>query len=283
MNTLNSKQKFKLMNFKKIFLPILLFSLLFLSACNDSNSQNNSTKKTSQINKPENTTHMFTGKYFAAYENAAISAEITEDQNVIRGYFYMDGVQNEIIATSQSNTFQGKILDRQKEIFYDISAILKDDVLYFSITFPELDNQVIELILNKTDHLESQPNPNLNPVTQSNDKVRDQRLIGTWRYTEVLSSGNGDFYTSLATDYFIQFKANGECLSWSGSSAGGSSDVSLESRGNSNVYVEKWYTEGKNVIFYDPKTHEEVSIPFFAEENRMMLKGGSSKVYERVN
>jgi hypothetical protein len=80
----------------------------------------------------------------------------------------------------------------------------------------------------------------------------------------------------------LQFKPNGECLSWSGSSAGGSSNVSIESRGNGSVTREEWYTEGKQVIFVNPQTQEEVSLTFFAEESRMMLKGSSSKVYQRV-
>lgn len=266
--------------FKIISLSLLT---LFLTSCIDSNSQNNTSKKTIPSEKMSTSSSLFTGTYEAAYENASISAEITEDRNVIRGFFYMDGVQNELIATSKSHTFQGKILDKQQNIFYDVSAVLEGDVLHFSITFPELDNQIVELILKKTEHLQSQTPTPSTPVTQTDNHIRDQRLIGTWRYTEVLSSGGYGDYTSMATDYFLQFKSNGECLSWSGSSAGGSADVSYENSEHSEVSVGGWYTEGKNVIFYDPNTHEEVSIQFFAEENRMMLKGSSSKVYERVN
>lgn len=269
------------MNTIKI-ISLSLFAM-FLTSCIDSNSQNHASKELTKSANMQTTSSIFAGTYEAAYENASISAEITEDRNVIRGIFYMDGVQNELIATSKSYTFQGKILDKQQNIFYDVSAVLDGDVLHFSITFPELDNQVVTLILKKVNHLQSQtPTPSTS-VTQTDNHVRDQRLIGTWRYTEVLSSGGYGDYTSLATDYFLQFKSNGECLSWSGSSAGGSADVTYENSENSEVSVGGWYTEGKNVIFYDPNTHEEVSIPFFAEENRMMLKGGSSKVYERVN
>ena len=248
------------------------------------------------------TSGLFTGTYIAAYENAAISAEITQNRNVIRGNFYMDGVQNEIIATSQSNTFQGKILDKQKQVFYNITANLKDNILRFSITFPELNNQVVELLLTKQGYTsggesdltitngdsnitttEISNESNSKASTQLNSRAKDRRLIGTWRYTEVLSSGGYGDYASMATDYFVQFKANGECLSWTGSSAGGSNSGSFESSGNGNVTTEGWYTEGKNVVFYDLTTNEEVSIPFLADENRFLLKGGSTKIYERVN
>ena len=275
----------KTTNIKLIFLSVVL---LFFSACNETNSQNKKSKPLPQTKKTMVTNGLFTGNYLASYENAAISAEMTENQNVVRGFFYMDGVKNEMIAISDRNTMKGKLKDKSKNIHYDFSAILKDNVLHFSITFPELNNQVIALVLNKQGSLttiENAPISNSKPTASINSKTKDRRLIGTWRYTEVLSSGGyGSNYASLATDYFIQFKPNGECLSWTGSSAGGSSDVAIESRDTaSTVTKEGWYTEGKNVIFYDLNTNEEVSIPFLADENRFLLKGGSTKIYQRVN
>jgi hypothetical protein len=230
---------------------------------------------------------MFSGKYVASYQNAAISAELTEDKNVVKGFFYMDGVKNELIAISNKNSMTGKLNDKSKNIYYDFTAFLKDNILYFSITFPELENKVVELILAKEMSItitENAPISNSKPNASINSKPKDRRLIGTWRYTEVLSSGGyGSSYTSVATDYFIQFKPNGECLSWTGSSAGGSRDLSIESHGNGDVTTEGWYTEGKNVIFYNLTTHEEASIPFLADENRFLLKGGSTKIFQRVN
>lgn len=265
----------------------LCIVFLFLSACNETNSQNKKSKPLTQTKKTMAASDLFTGNYAASYENAAISAEMTENQNVVRGFFYMDGVKNEMIAISDRNTMKGKLKDKSKNIHYDFSAILKDNVLHFSITFPELNNQVIALVLTKQGSLttiENAPISNSKPSAAINSKTKDRRLIGTWRYTEVLSSGGyGSNYTSLATDYFIQFKPNGECLSWTGSSAGGSSDATIESRGTGNVTKEGWYTEGKNVIFYDLNTNEETSIPFLADENRFLLKGGSTKIYQRVN
>lgn len=275
------------------------FLLMFLSAC----GQNKDPKKITPIAKKTTmTSGVFTGYYMASYENAAISAELTESQNVVKGFFYMDGVQNELNATSNRNTMTGKIKDKSKNVFYDFTANLRDNVLRFSITFPELNNQVIELLLTKQVYTsggennltittgdsnittsETSNESNSKARNQLNSKPKDRRLIGTWRHTEVLSSGGYGDYASHATDYFIQFKANGECLSWTGSSAGGSNSGSFESSGNSNVTKEGWYTEGKNVVFYDLTTNEEVSIPFLADENRFLLKGGSTKIYERVN
>lgn len=282
----------------------LLFYMpfLLLLSCINSNSQNNSSKEVIKSKKMSTSRSLFTGYYEASYENASISAELIENQNVVKGYFFMDGVKNELNAISDRNTMVGKIKDKSNNVHYDFTAKLIDHVLHFSITFPELNNQVVELLLTKQEYTtggESDltiTNGNANITTsetthgsssktstQFNTKAKDRRLIGTWRYTEVLSSSGYGDYTSLATDYFIQFKPNGECLSWAGSSAGGTSDVTYESRENGNVTTEGWYTEGKNVVFYDLITNEEVSIPFLADENRFLLKGGSTRIYERVN
>lgn len=270
----------------------LCFLLLFLSACNQSNSQNKKRKPSNNTSEKAAFKGVFTGNYIASYENASISAEMIENNTVVKGFFYMDGVQNEIIAISNKNNLTGKIKDKSKSIYYDFTALLKGNVLTFSITFPELDNKIIELVLTKQ---ESTTTSNLyttknTPISSSkpsktiNSKTKDSRLIGTWRYTEVLNSGGyGGDYASLATDYYIQFKPNGECLSWSGSSAGGTSNATYYSSGTSTVTTEGWYTEGKNIVFYDLNTNEEISIPFLADENRFLLRGSSTKIYERVN
>lgn len=273
----------------------ICFLFLFLAAC----SQTNSPKKDILTAKKNNlTTEMFTGNYKANYENATISAELTEKNTVVNGYFYMDGVQNQLIAISDKNTLKGKIKDKSKNMYYDFTANLNANELHFFITFPELNNQIIELLLIKQEissdvdnDLTSEKESKITPTQTTdsninstiNSKTKDKRLVGTWRYTDVISSGGyGGDYASLSTDYFVQFKPNGECLSWSGSSAGGSGDITYDSSGNSNITVEGWYTEGKNIVFYNLSNNEEVSIPFLVDDTRFLLKGGSTKIYQRV-
>jgi hypothetical protein len=283
------------MKIKQLKSITVFFLFMFFSAC----SQTNPPKKIKPMAKKTTlTSGLFTGHYIASYENASISAELTENNTVVKGFFYMDNVQKELIAISNRNTMTGKIKDKSKSIYYDFTAELIGNSLRFAITFPELNNQVVELLLTKhkyttdseTELTINEGGANLTTSetttgssSQLNSRAKDRRLIGTWRYTEVLSSGGYGDYASQATDYFIQFKSNGECLSWTGSSAGGSNNGSFESSGNGNVTIEGWYTEGKNVVFYDLATNEEVSIPFLADENRFLLKGGSTKIYERIN
>ncbi|CAM8671767.1 hypothetical protein MCEMSEM18_02270 [Comamonadaceae bacterium] len=224
-------------------------------------------------------TQAFTGRYLDAATQ--VSADITKDKSLVRGTFRLDSQNYQILGTTTgANTFSGKIFDHSNGKFYQMAAQLQHTTLSLAILIPEQDNKVINLLLTKTTSTAS--TTPAQPKAAINTKEKNPKLIGTWRYTEVLSSGFGDNNASLATDYFIQFKPNGECLSWAGSSAGGSKDVSLDSRGNGDVTREEWYTEGKKVIFIDPQTREESSLTFFAEDSRMLLKGSSSKVYQRV-
>ena len=38
----------------------------------------------------------------------------------------------------------------------------------------------------------------------------------------------------------------------------------------------------KNVVFVNSNTNKELSIPYYAEANRMMLKGNLKRVYQRI-
>lgn len=100
----------------------------------------------------------------------------------------------------------------------------------------------------------------------------------------MLSSGSGDNYSSFATDYFMEFKADGTVLSWTGKSAGGSGNTFVEGVGSVKAEKGEWYTEGKTLFLIDPITKQKVSTLFYAEQNRMMLHNGGSekKIFERI-
>jgi hypothetical protein len=197
----------------------------------------------------------------------------------------------------------GKIKDKAKNLYYNFTANLKDNVLHFSITFPELNNQVVELLLAKQAYTtggesnttitngdsnitasETTNGSSSKPNSQIYSRAKDSRLIGTWRYTEVLSSGGYGDYASMATDYFVELKPNGEFKSWTGSSAGGSYGSSYDNNSKSNLTIAGWYTEENFIIIFDPKnSNDKIRLPYSADGNRVMLKGKKNKVYERVN
>jgi hypothetical protein len=107
---------------------------------------------------------------------------------------------------------------------------------------------------------------------------RNPLLVGTWRFTEVLSSGG--FF--LSTDFFFEFAADGTSLFAVGSSAGGSQNSSLVNRDKGDVTQKTWHTVGSELILTDPKTQETETFGFVAEANRLLLKGQENRVYERI-
>jgi hypothetical protein len=153
--------------------------------------------------------------------------------------------------------------------------------LHFYITFPELNNQAVELILKR-----DEPFVGGKSSADAPGKTykHDTKLYGVWRYTEVISSGSGDNYASFSTDYFMEFKADGTAFSWTGKSAGGSGNISIDGKGSSAAEKGQWYTEGKTLFLTDPVTKQKVSTLYFAEENRMMLHNGGNekKIFQRI-
>lgn len=122
--------------------------------------------------------------------------------------------------------------------------------------------------------------------TKSNTMTRDQQLIGTWRHTEIISSGSGEFYASMATDDFIEFRADGSVATWVGTATAGNSDMTIASDGDTNAQVGSWNTnpEHTQIIFTDPHTKQEARTNYFMENAHLMFSNGHSrKVYERIH
>ena len=215
----------------------------------------------------------------------------------LTGVLIMDGKKATITATETSATnCTGKITENDTKKAYNITAEIVNKKLHFNITFPEYNNQILALMLEKSNLVTNQSGNTIaidsgdgtiissgSSGTSTKPVKRDRSLVGKWRFTEVISSGSGQFFSSFSTDYFLQFNANGECRTWTGSSAGGSGSVSFDDSGNTNLEIAQWYTVGKNVVFVNSNTNKEMSIPYFAEENRMMLKGNLKRVYQRID
>ncbi len=219
----------------------------------------------------------FSGKFLGVLNgNELIVLLVSENNsNKIKGELWMNNERATIAAVETNAIVKGTITEDNSNKTYNIKLEYVSEKLHLSITFPEYGNQTVTIELDKNDTSDVTSKPISN-------KTRNNNLVGTWRYTEVLSSGSGEYYASFSTDYFIQFKANGECITWTGKSAGGSNDVSIESNNATNVEQVEWHTNNNIIFFVNPSTQKEVSIPFYAEENRMMLKGNVNRVYQRI-
>lgn len=106
--------------------------------------------------------------------------------------------------------------------------------------------------------------------SEASTKELNPKFIGTWRFTEVLSSGG----FTVVTDYFIKFKTNGEADEWFGTS----------SNPVNNLTTVGWYTNGNNVVFFNLQTKVENSVPFSmsADGETMLFNGNSTKVYQKI-
>ncbi|WP_395047506.1 hypothetical protein [Flavobacterium sp.] len=131
------------------------------------------------------------------------------------------------------------------------------------------------------------PQKETNSTNQKAKKMnRDQRMIGTWRHTEVISSGSGEFYASMTTDDFMEFKANGIVTTWVGTAAAGNADMTFENKEEGNAQEGLWKTNDSHtqVTFTDPISKQEATTNYFLEDTHLMFSNGNSKkVYEKIN
>ncbi|MEO8516677.1 MAG: hypothetical protein ABI426_08035 [Flavobacterium sp.] len=121
---------------------------------------------------------------------------------------------------------------------------------------------------------------------KANQMNRDQRIIGTWRHTEVISSGSGEFSASMTTDDFMEFKANGSVATWVGNAAAGNAETTFESKEDGNVQEGLWNNNDSHtqIIFTDPVSKQEATTNYFLEDIHLMFSNGNNKkVYEKIN
>lgn len=267
-------------------LPIFTIFLTLVACTKASNSQNKpntnkvfvSKPSISQIKKAQppvkKQVNNFAGTYAVTHQGREILITLSSKSNVITGTLNMNSQQAKINGVVENLICTGNIVEDETGKTYAFNADRNGENLNFSFTVPEQNNQLVKLVLKKV----TTQSKNLSSV------AKNPMLIGTWRNTEVLSSGSGAFYSSFATDYFVKFDATGTAFIWTGKSAGGSNGVTIESAKPGSVQKMEWFTEGKLLYLVNPLTREKAPVSFYAETNRMMLTSGSNKkVYQRVN
>jgi hypothetical protein len=116
-------------------------------------------------------------------------------------------------------------------------------------------------------------------VENTEDLKHDQSLIGLWRYTDTYVSGTYSF----ATDYFMQFNANGVILITDGRTAGGGPTSSLDS-GAGDTHQGAWKTENKTLWVKDTSHDWQSYANYVVDGHSMMLtySNGKKQVWERL-
>lgn len=249
----------------------ILLLVLMLSSYGETDAQNKNVVKKAIVVKQ--VSPLFVGNYEGINNAKAISINLKADGVKISGSLILNGESAKISGIASKNIASGKIIEDISGKVYAFYGERKSNKLFFSITFPEYNNQVVKMELTKIIALN----------TANLTKQRDSRLLGTWRNTEVISSGSGEFYSSFSTDYFLTLNADGSAFAWSGKSAGGTKDVMVDANGNGKAQKMEWYTRGKSLFFVDPLSRKQSSVSFYAEPARMMLStNNSKKVYHRM-
>lgn len=254
----------------------ILFVSILISSCNPSQSQDS---------KPPN---IFTGKYEGAVENTTATLRLWAEKEMVSGIFALENQTFTVNATSNAHTFAGEIVDDKSGSFHKIAGQIKGGTLFMQITFPEYNYQVVEIVLKPANDLiqvaQIQKSAQDKLTYQPENLPGDPALVGKWRFTEVLSSGSGEFYASFATDYFLRINSDGTAVSWTGQSAGGGDSMTIEGRYGSDIEEFGWYTRANQFYIVDP-SHKEAdkSITYYAESNRILLSNGDNKrLFQRV-
>lgn len=211
-----------------------------------------------------------TGNFAGQQPGLNSSISLKANDQSLTGNFELNGRPGTVQASINGNTLQGNLYDVQMKKNYAFTGYLQQDSLYLSIVFPELNNHVVQLQMIRLPKPAAAGNSNL-PAGK-----RNPALVGLWRYTETFSSGSGDSYSSFSTDYFMEFKTDGTVFSWTGKSAGGSNNLTIEGY-PSDTQKAGWNTEGKTLILTDLATGQKSSLLFYAEPNRMMLHNGGAE------
>ncbi len=221
----------------------------------------------------------FSGSFKGGQTGISSSAVLTVKDKQLTGTITINGKTGNVSGFVNDSLTTGTVYDIETQSNYAYSAKIATDELRFTITFPELNNQAVELIMQRDIAANSSGKAT---TATKNTGAKNPALVGLWRYTDMLSSGSGANYYSFSTDYFMEFNADGSFLSWTGSSAGSGYEGKAQSKANADKG--EWYTEGKNLYLIDRLRNEKASVLFYADEEKMMLHNGGEqkKIYQRV-
>ena len=232
----------------------------------------------------------FSGSFKGGRTGITSSADLTVNNLQVSGNLVINGKSGRVSGTLNDSLISGNVYDLETQQNYAYSGKFTANELHFNIVFPELNNQVVELIMQRETALNSsgtqtdasEENKVVNKTVAKTKGAKNPMLVGLWRNTEMLSSGSGSNYYSFSTDYFMEFNADGTFLSWTGSSAGSGYEAQAQSKANADKG--EWYTEGKNLYLIDPLRNQKASVLFYADAEKMMIHNGGEekKIYQRV-
>ena len=223
----------------------------------------------------------FAGNFSGQMNGVATSADLKVEANNLKGVFIIDGSSGRLSGTVNGNSAAGTINDDETGAVFTFIATFSGNEVVFKLSQTEAGLTNFPVVMKRKSGVVSKSS---NETETLYGGSRDARLTGIWRNTEVLSSGGFSDSFNMATDNFIQFNKDGTGFTWTGKSAGGSSDASFSaSEGEKHTFT--WRTNGKTLIFKDKNAKEPASLLFSADETGLMLYNNNSsnkKIFQRV-
>ena len=185
-------------------------------------------------------------------------------------------------------TCLGTMTDVQNGVSAAFLAVLGVESL--TITIEDINpetgkEQLLDFVFTKTDpstYVQTIPSSETTSASPSLYKIvqgpKDNRLVGSWRFTDSYVSGQFSF----ATDYHMEIHADGNFLYGKGRTMGGGPDSSIDS-GESGYDQGSWKAENGIMYVHDGKEWYYYA-KYYQEGNSLMLtyQNGNKQVWERL-
>lgn len=216
----------------------------------------------------------FEGYFKGQQTGIASTAELTVADNQLKGKIIMNGKTATVSGTINNKSASGFVNDTETGKQYVHTSFIKGDELRFSITFPELDNRIIELIMERQ-------KTTAGNTAMANNTAHDRNpaLVGVWKNTEVLGGGSDGM--SFSTEHFMELSEDGSARSWTGRSAGSEAYADGNEAGADKG---EWYTEGKTLYLRDAVTKQDATTFYSVDATKMLLHNGGSekRIFVRI-
>ena len=213
----------------------------------------------------------FEGDFKGNLKEVTIKSNLAVSDNELKGIFIMNGQSSKISGTIKGHAVEGIIIDGETATKYEYTGSIEGDELRLSVTFPELNNRVIEMVLQR----EGGANAKKNKPTEKGGDINTD-MVGLWKHSEILGGGG----ESMTNETMLEFMEDGTFSTWPGRSSG---PGFYRDEDKSKATTGKWYTDGKTLHLVDPLTKEDATTNYSVSESGLLLTGDSGKkVFERI-
>lgn len=221
----------------------------------------------------------FEGSYSGNHQGIRSAADLRVQGKQLEGEVMLNDKLARISGTINGLVVTGVLKDDETGQLYNYTGNLSGAELRLRCTSPEDNSQTVELVMHKNEQapVSASTSSPQSSAPGSSAREHDADLVGVWKSTEVLGSGEYSF----STEYFMELKEDGTLVSWTGQSAGSGFSAGSD---EANASTGEWYTEGNKLFFVDPATRKDDHTLYSVSESGLLLHNGGSekKIFQRV-